>query len=104
MAKTLTAADVRAYFRAKPERLSALSEAAQHTVAEGARGKVHPDAIKAFNAKRRKDSRYVVGASKVVAEKSKADAQARRAALAAAGHKVGTRGPLPKALVATSKA
>ena len=89
---TVTAADVREYFRADEKRMSALSEQAQRTVQAGARGKVSPEAIKKFNVKRRKDRRYVVGASSAV----KAQAKAQRSALIEQGL-AGKRGPLSKA-------
>lgn len=98
----VTAADVRAYFRADEKRMNALPAEAQATVREGARGRLHPQAIKGFNSKRRQDRRYVLGAS----GKAKAEVKAQRETLAAQGVTVGKRGPLSKeakAVLAQSK-
>lgn len=103
MSKTVTASDVRVYFQKDAKRLSALSDQAAHTVQPGARGQVHPDAIKAFNAKRRKDSRYVRGASGIARTVAKSQAEAARKAAAEAGVTVGKRGPLSKAALAALK-
>ena len=93
MAKTVTAATVRAYFRADEKRMAALkSDAARHTVAEGARGRLHPEVIKAYNAKRRTTARYAEGANAKVKEA----AETNRKVLAEAGIEVGKRGPLSK--------
>jgi hypothetical protein len=94
--RTATAADLRSFFRADPKRMEALSPEAQVTVREGARGKVHPEAV-ALHNKRRRTVQYVTGATKATASAAKAEAQAQRAAAAKAGHTVGKRGPLPKA-------
>lgn len=87
-----TAADVRALFRTNEKRMARLDEAAQATVKEGARGRLHPQAIKEFNKGRKAHRRYVLGATK--------DAKAAQAALrekaAQAGVTVGKRGPLSK--------
>lgn len=93
MAKTVTAATVRAYFRAEPKRMDALkTEEARHTVAEGARGRLHPEVIKVYNAKRRTTARYAEGAN----AKVKAETEANRKRLVEAGIEVGKRGPLSK--------
>lgn len=92
MSKIVTAAEVRTALRTSGKAAS-LSEAAQATVAEGARGRLHPEAIKAFNKGRKAHRRYVLGAGSQV----KAQAVAARAAAAEAGIPVGKRGPLPKA-------
>ena len=96
MTKTITANAVRTYFRADAKRFEALSPEAQKTVAEGARGRLHPDAIKAFNVKRRKDARYVSGNTLIVTAESKAKARETREAIAAKGIPVGKRGRLSK--------
>lgn len=93
MTNIVTAATVRDYFRADAKRMGALSEAAQKTVTPGARGLLHPEAIKAFNGKRAKNRRYAVGNTKV---KAGVTAE-QRASLAEAGIPVGKRGPLSKA-------
>lgn len=85
-----TAADVRATFRNDAKRLAALSPEAQATVREGARGRLHPDAIKAFNKGRKAHRRYVLGASRSAVQTRKA----QREALVKAGVSVGKRGPL----------
>lgn len=101
-AAPVTAATVRAYF-ADEKRFNALPEAAQVSVRPGARGRLHPDAVKVFNAKRRTDRRYVSGATSRVTAQAKAEAAQARAALAASGVPVGKRGPLPKVAAPTSK-
>lgn len=93
MTVSVTAASVRSYFRAEAKRVDRLSPEAQATVAEGARGRLHPQAIKEFNSKRKAHRRYVLGATKAdVTAKA-----AAREALRAQGVAVGKRGPLPKA-------
>jgi hypothetical protein len=94
-----TAADVRALFRSNPERFNRLTEAAQATVAEGARGRLHPGAVKEFNKGRKAHRRYVLGATTAATEARKA----QRAALAQAGVAVGKRGPLSAEALASLK-
>jgi hypothetical protein len=96
-AKPITAALVRETLRSNEAKFSTLSPAAQHTLREGARGKVHPDAIALFNKGRKADRRYAVGASKAVSAQAKESAQALRESAAKAGFEVGARGPLPQA-------
>lgn len=93
----VTAADVRAYFRADASRIQRLTDEAAVTVDHGAKGRLHPEAIQVFNKGRREHRRYQPGQSKVAAEAARAEAKARREAAAAAGITVGKRGPLPKA-------
>lgn len=89
-----TAAQVRSYLRARPEKVAALSPEAQATVAEGARGRLHQDAVKVYNAKRAKSKRYVLGASKSAEAQRQADrARLRKAGLLGEN----ARGPLSKA-------
>jgi len=95
---TVTATDLRNFYRADPKRMARLSPEAQRTVAEGARGRVHPEAVADHN-KRRK-VQYVTGASGVARDAQKAQAKALRAEAARAGFTVGKRGPLPKAFLA----
>lgn len=93
MSKSLaapTAADVRALFRTNETRLARLSEAAQATVREGARGRLHPDAVKEFNKGRKPNRRYALGNSGAAV----AERKAARQALVKAGVPVGKRGPL----------
>lgn len=92
MTVSVTAAAVRDYFRADEKRMGRLSEAAQATVKEGARGRLHAQAIKEFNSKRKAHRRYVLGASKAEVTRKEAE----RAALREAGVTVGARGPLSK--------
>lgn len=95
-AQVVTANTVREFFRADEKRVARLKDAkAAHTVADGARGRLHPEVIKAYNKGRKADRQYVEGVGKVV----KADAQALRAKAVAAG--AGKRGPLPKGLAET---
>lgn len=88
----VTAREVREFFRAEPKRFDALSPEAQATVREGARGRLHPQAVKVHNTRRR-TRQYVLGASKEAA----AAKAAQRAQAAEAGFPVGKRGPLSKA-------
>lgn len=100
---TVTASNVRDYFRSNQAKFDALPEAAQRTVQPGARGRLHADAVKAFNAKRAKNRRYVTGASKAVRESQQAEAKALRQSALDAGLTVGKRGPLSKAALASLK-
>lgn len=92
MSKVVTAREVREFFRADAKRMNALSPEARVTVAEGARGRLHPEAVKVHNTRRR-TRQYVLGASKAEGV-AKA---ALRAKAAEAGIPVGKRGPLSKA-------
>lgn len=94
MAKTVTASTVRAYFRENTARVTKanLSDAAKHTLREGARGRLHPEVIEAYNKKRRTESRYALGAN----AKVKSEREAQRQRLIDAGVEVGKRGPLTK--------
>lgn len=94
---TVTAATVRSFFRGNEKRLHALSPEAQATVAEGARGRLHPEAVKSFNRGRK--NRYELGATAEVAAARKA----ARAVLVEKGL-AGTRGPLRKDVAAQAKA
>lgn len=105
----ISAANLRAYFNADAKRLDALDKVdptgrARKTVefnADGKapRGQVSPVAI-TLNNKRRPKAQYVRGASGVLAAKAQSDAKALRASAAAAGFKVGARGPLTKEALA----
>ena len=97
-ASVVTAAMVRAYFQGSPERLAVLSPEAQKTVREGARGRLHPQAVKAFNSKRKAHRRYTLGNTTVATSTRKA----QRADLMARGL-TGARGPLSKAAKAALK-
>lgn len=97
---TVTAADLRAYFNADPKRLATLSDKARKTVefsAEGKapRGRIHPEAVKVHNQRRK--VQYVTGATKAAVESQKSQAKAHREAAKAAGLPVGSRGPLSNA-------
>lgn len=87
---TVTAREVREFFRAEPKRLSALSDEAAATVREGARGRLHPEAIKVHNTRRR-TRQYVLGASRDAAQA----VAAQRAVLREQGL-AGKRGPLSR--------
>lgn len=93
---TVTAADVRAYFRTNDKALASLDAADAKTVAEGARGRLSPKAIARFNKGRRPNRRYALGNSGVV----KSETRAQRQALIDAGL-AGKRGPLSKAAKAS---
>lgn len=103
MSKPVTAAVVRERMRADAKRTANLSEQALHTLAEGARGRLHPEVIASYNKGRKSTQRYVSGATRAAVAERKAEAKAAREAAAKAGIKVGTRGPLPKAALASLK-
>lgn len=88
-----TAADVRAFLRSNPKRVERLSEQAQATLREGARGRLHPEVIASYNKGRKPERQYVLGRGRL----AKAEAKQARERAAEAGVEVGKRGPLPKA-------
>lgn len=94
----VTARVVREVIRSNAKAMEALSPEARKTVEPGARGRLHPEVVKAYNRNRRGDRRYVLGAGK------EAQAQIRTARREAAevaavrGIPMPKRGPLPKAL------
>lgn len=94
----VTAAEVREFYRADAKRMSRLSDAAKVTVAEGARGRLHPEVVADHN-KARRTRQYVTGASKA----AKAAKAAQRDALVEKGFAVGKRGPLSKEALAALK-
>lgn len=107
----VTAAQVREHFQdeANVEAFNALSEAAQHTVKAGSRGRLHPEAREAFNSGRKPSEQYREGAQRTVAltykriTKSAPKGRAKVGhvsevdARALAGSLAGKRGPLSKA-------
>lgn len=100
MSKTkVTAREVREFFQASEKRMAALSPEAQHTVREGARGRLHAEAVKVHN-QRRRTRQYETGASREAAYNQRVEAQSLRAQAQAAGF-TGTRGPLPKEFLAS---
>lgn len=102
---TVTAGQVRDYFNADPKRLAALSEDARKTVerveGKSPRGRLAPEAV-ALHNKRRKVA-YESGASNAAKAAAKEQAASLRAAAREAGFEVGSKGPLPKAFLATLK-
>ena len=102
MTKTVTAADVRAYFNADPKRLAALMDTEPKAVktvqydedGKAPRGRLHPAAV-AMHNKRRK-VQYVSGATKEAQATAKAARLAQRVAAFDKGMAVGARGPLSK--------
>lgn len=91
--QTVTAKTVREFFAADEKRVARLkSDKARHTVAKGARGRLHPEVIAAYNKGRKPERQYVLGAGKAV----KAEAAALREKVVAAGG--GKRGPIAKAV------
>jgi hypothetical protein len=100
---SVTAAVVRSKMQGDTKRLSGLSEKALHTLAEGARGRLHPDVITAYNKGRKPNQRYVLGATRQATIAAKAEATALREKARAQGIEVGTRGPLPKSVLAQVK-
>lgn len=96
----VTAATVREFYNAKPERLARLDASARKTVefdenGRAPRGRLHPKAIKAYNKGRK--NQYVLGST---TEAMKARTE-HRAALVAQGL-AGRRGPV-KSSVSLSK-
>ena len=88
-----TAASVREFYRSNEKRMGRLSPEAQATLAEGARGRLHPQVISDYNRGRKPERRYVLGATRKAGEAR----AAARAKAAEAGVPVGKRGPLSKA-------
>lgn len=101
MSNIVTAAVVRERMRADSKRTAGLSDKALHTL--NSRGRLHPDIIKAYNKGRKPAQRYVLGATRTAVTAQKAENKAKREALVKAGVQVGTRGPLPKAALASLK-
>lgn len=99
----VTAAVVRERMNGDSKRTAGLSDKALHTLASGARGRLHPEVIAAYNKGRKPAQRYVLGATRQASIAAKAEATALREAAKAAGLTVGTRGPLPKSVVASLK-
>lgn len=94
---TVTAADLRAYFNADPKRLALLDADARKTVefnSEGKapRGRIHAQAVKVHNSRRK--VQYVTGATKQAVAAQKEQAKKHREQAAKAGLTVGARGPL----------
>lgn len=87
---TVDTAAVRAFYRADAKRIARLSPEAQKTVTEGARGRLHPEAIKDHNSRRK--VQYVLGTTSAAA-KAKVEARAELVSKGLAGK----RGPLSKA-------
>ena len=93
-----TAAQVREFARtATTKTFANLSPEAKHTIAEGARGRLHPEVIAAYNKGRKTERQYVLGRGKEV----KAEAEALRAKAVALG--AGKRGPIRKDVLAQVK-
>lgn len=93
-----TAADVRTFAAtATTKAFTSLSDEAKHTLRPGARGRLHPDVIKAFNKGRKPERQYVLGRG--IAKK--AEAASLRAEVVALGG--GKRGPIAKAVLAQVK-
>lgn len=99
----ITAAVVRQRMSTDAKRTAGLSEKALHTLAPGARGRLHPEVIAAYNKGRKPAQRYVLGATRQANIAAKAEAQALREQAKAKGLTVGTRGPLPKSVLASLK-
>lgn len=106
----VTAANVRSHFQDSAKALANLPEAAQSTVVKGARGRLHPEVIAAFNKGKAPSKRYVEGTPRTVVlnykrvtksgSRTKSVAlpeSAIRALAVEAGAEVGLRGPLSKA-------
>lgn len=89
-----TAADVREFYAAHPDRLAKFDAKVQHVLTphSGARGQLPQVAIEDYNRGVKPERQYVRGQGLAV----KADKQAQRAALVKQGL-AGKRGPLSKA-------
>lgn len=88
-AQPVLASTVRSFFRTDEARMARLSPEAQATVREGAKGRLHREAIAKFNKGRKEHRRYVLGATtKHVEVTAKERAALRKVGLA------GERGPL----------
>ena len=76
MSKSIvTAAVVREVVRGNEKVLKALSTEARKTVEPGARGRLHPEVVKAYNRNRRGDRRYTLGAGNLAKEQVRTDRQ-----------------------------
>lgn len=101
MSKSIvTARTVRDTIRGNEKVMATLSPEARKTVEPGARGRLHPEVVKAYNKPRRGDRRYVLGAGKVAKAKVQTDRQRAAEIAAVQGISMPKRGPLPKALKA----
>lgn len=99
------AAAVRAFFRDESKgaaRLAKVSEAAAKTVLPGARGRLHPEVVAAFNKGKTPARRYVTGNTNEVTAAMKAEAISLRVKAFEAGESVGQRGPLSNAAKAAA--
>lgn len=93
-----TASDVRSFFAANPARVAKFkTDKARHTVADGARGRLHPEVIASYNKGRKPERQYVLGQGKA----NKAAAASLRAEVVALGG--GLRGPIAKEILAQVK-
>lgn len=92
----VTAAQVREFFRADEKRIARVSEDAAKTVRKGARGRLHPEVIEAYNKGRKAEKRYVSGATGTAQAQAKAEALALRVKAFDQNLAVGARGPLSK--------
>lgn len=111
-AQPVTAKMVRAEARQGGPRYANLSDAALVTIAEGARGRLHPDVRDAYNADRKPSEQYRETAPKTVQISYKhttaSGTRTKRVfipeteARTLAGDKAGARGPLSKAALAAA--
>lgn len=90
-----TAADVRAFAASNPNKFKGLD---QKTLRPGARGRLSPQVIKAYNKGRKPERQYVLGVGKA----KKAEAADLRSKAVALG--AGKRGPIKAAVLAQVKA
>jgi hypothetical protein len=108
----VTASEVREHFRSDESALNALPESAQATVVQGARGRLAPEAIAAFNEGRKPSAQYREGAPRTIAldykRVTKSGTRTKRAfvresdARRLAGEVAGERGPLSAAAKAVA--
>lgn len=101
-----TAATVRTWHVSHPKSFASLSPSAQATITPNAqgqfpKGRLAREAIEVYN-KRQSKGEYVDGATRETARAQAKVAKSLRAKAAKRGF-VGTRGPLPKAFLATVK-
>lgn len=105
--RPVTAADVRKAMRSDESLRAGLSDDALHTIADKARGRLHPNVIEAFNKGRKPSERYNERAQRTVAitykhttasgSRNKTVYVPETEARKVAGEVAGQRGPLSKA-------
>jgi hypothetical protein len=98
-----TAKDVRAFYRANPDRMARLDDEARLTVLPGARGLLHADVETDYNKGRKADRQYVRGAAATAREANQAQRKALKAAGLLGAKARGPLSPAAKEFLAQSK-